>query len=115
MKLANRRNNHFGDIILNISKKSVVNRELTLTDMKVKLAVSADIIGDSDVYLVARIGGWSCRTETISGKEITFTKNLDLKYSDEKQMLIEVMDEDVTKDDLMYSLDLNLEDFKDQG
>ena len=82
VKLANRRNIHFGDIIVNLSNKTVINRELTLTDMKVKLGVSADIIGDSDVYLVAKIGGWSCRSETQSGKDITYAKSLTLKYSD---------------------------------
>jgi len=50
--------------------------------MKVKLGVSADIIGDSDVYLVAKIGGWSCRSETQSGKDIAYAKSLTLKYSD---------------------------------
>lgn len=82
VKLANRRNIHFGDIIVNLSNKTVINRELTLTDMKVKLGVSADIIGDSDVYLVAKIGGWSCRSETLSGKDIAYAKSLTLKYSD---------------------------------
>lgn len=65
MKMANRRGNHWGDIILNISKKNVVNRQISLTDIKVKLGVSGDIVGESDVYLIGRIGGWSCRTETV--------------------------------------------------
>jgi hypothetical protein len=30
--------------------------------VKVKVAVSADFIGDSDMYVVGTIGGWKSRT-----------------------------------------------------
>jgi hypothetical protein len=86
VKLADRKNVHFGDIIIEVSKKSVILREITLDDLKVKLGVSADIIGDSDVYLVATIGGWVTRTETLSGKDLSYSKSLVLKYSDEKKI-----------------------------
>lgn len=61
----NRRNHHFGDINVAISSKKVVKRELTLTDIKVKLGVSGDIIGKSDVYVVGKVGGSSARTNAI--------------------------------------------------
>ncbi len=62
VKLADRRGKHFGDIIVNLNSKNVVSRELVLTDVKVKVAVSGDFIGDSDIYVVGAIGGWTSRT-----------------------------------------------------
>ena len=81
VKLADRRGKHFGDIIVNLNTKSVVSRELVLTDVKVKVAVSGDFVGDSDIYVVGAIGGWTSRTEALSGKEVAFTKNLSFKFS----------------------------------
>lgn len=60
--MLNRRDKHFGDINVNISTKKVTKRELNLTDIKVKYVVSADIVGQSDMYVIARIGGWACQT-----------------------------------------------------
>lgn len=81
VKLTDRRGKHFGDIIVNLNSKSIVSRELVLTDVKVKLAISGDFIGDSDIYVIGAIGGWTSRTEALSGKEVAFMKNLSFKFS----------------------------------
>lgn len=60
------------------------------------------------MYIMGKIGGWSCRTETITSKVAEYKKNLLFKFSDEKKMNIRILDQDVTKDDLMYELDLDL-------
>lgn len=53
---------------------------MKLTNIKVKLEKSADILGGSEPYVIGRIGGWSGRTETGSGQEVCFKKNLQLKF-----------------------------------
>lgn len=67
------------------------------------------------MYVVGEIGGWSDRTETITGKEVTFSKDLKFKYSSEEQLKLIIKDEDITRDDVMYSLILKLDELKNEG
>lgn len=61
------------------------------------------------MYVTGEIGGWSGRTETITGKDVTFSKNLKFKYSSENEVKLTIKDEDITRDDVMYSLVLKLD------
>lgn len=40
---------------------------------------------------------------------------MNFKYSEEKQMVVKVMDEDVTKDDLVHEVKVNLEELNEKG
>jgi hypothetical protein len=35
---------------------------LLISDIKVKVKVSADIAGDSDIFVIGNVGGWTKRT-----------------------------------------------------
>ena len=48
--------------MLEISTKKVKSKTIKITDLKVKLVSSGDILGGSEPYIVGRIGGWSSRT-----------------------------------------------------
>ena len=52
VKLTNKSLTHFGDITVNINSKKTALREIELSNVAIKIAVSADIIGDSDMYVV---------------------------------------------------------------
>lgn len=67
VSINNKEGKHFGDIILTLNVKKVVCKSIQISDMKVKLASSADILGQSEPYIIARVGGWSGRTETGDG------------------------------------------------
>ena len=53
---------HIGDIIVKFTVKKVISKTLSITDIKVKLVESGDILGGSEPYVIGRIGGWSNRT-----------------------------------------------------
>ncbi len=57
-----------GILALDLTAEKVTScKTITLSDIKVKLLKSGDILGSSDPYIVAKIGGWSGRTETGQG------------------------------------------------
>ena len=79
---------HIGDIMLTITTKKVKAKSMKISDLKVKLVSSGDILGASEPYITGRVGGWSSRTETGSGQEVNFKRGLELKFSDEKEILL---------------------------
>lgn len=60
--LKNEEGEHFGDIILTLTVKKVVCKTINITDIKVKLGAGGDMIGKSDPFVNAKIGGWTGRT-----------------------------------------------------
>ena len=57
-----------GLLKIDLTCSKVVSKTISLTSIKLKTENSSDIIGDSDSFVVSRIGGWTARTETKSGK-----------------------------------------------
>lgn len=45
------------------------------------MKISADLLGDSDMYMVGYMAGSSSRTEIVTGQKITFQKNMKFKYT----------------------------------
>lgn len=66
--LKNNDGNSIGSIVLVLTTKKVTSKTINITDIKVKLLESGDILGGSEPYIIGRIGGWSSRTETGSGQ-----------------------------------------------
>lgn len=58
------------------------------------------------------MGGWSGRTETGEENRVSFKKSIELKYTTESEMEIEVWDEDVTNDEMVYTEKVKLADLK---
>lgn len=59
-----------------------------------------------------KIGGASNRTETGDKNKVAFKRGFELKYSDEDFLEVEVWDEDVTNDELMFKDKLKISDLK---
>lgn len=57
---------------------------MNLDSLAVTFIEGADLLGDSEPYIVARVGGWSARTETGDGNKFSFKKGLEIKYFDEE-------------------------------
>ena len=74
--LKNQDGKSIGEIIIVLTTKKVTTKTINITDIKVKLLESGDILGGSEPYVIGRIGGWSSRTETASGQEVAFKKGL---------------------------------------
>lgn len=70
------------------------------------------MIGDSEPYIVLRIGGASNRTETGDKNKCQFKRGIQLKYNDEDALDIEVWDEDMTNDEILYADKLKLSELK---
>lgn len=92
VKINDAENKSIGEIFVNVKSKTVPSRDLTLSNIKVNVKSSADFVGDPEMYVVGQIAGSTRRTETTSGKNVTFEKNLNFKYGDEKEMVIKIMD-----------------------
>ena len=101
--------------MLTITTKKVKSKTLNISDLKVKLISSGDILGGSEPYIISRIGGWSCRTETGSGQEVSFKRALELKFSEEKEMILEVWEEDVNEDDKLFEEKVDISTLKTKG
>ncbi len=59
-----------------------------------------------------KIGGASNRTETGDKNKVAFKRGFELKYSDEDALEIQVWDEDVTNDQLMFKEKVKLSELK---
>ena len=88
--LKNNEGKSIGDVVIVLTTKKVTSKTINITDIKVKLLSSGDILGGSEPYIIGRIGGWSSRTETGSGQEVAFKKGLELKFHDEKEVTLEI-------------------------
>lgn len=62
VKLLNQKGEHVGDIIVNAKVKKTPFRELTITEIKLNVKKSADIVGDPEMYIVAKVAGLTRRT-----------------------------------------------------
>ena len=47
-----------GCIYLTLAYEKVTCRSILLSEIKVKMTKSGDILGSSDPYIIAKIGGW---------------------------------------------------------
>lgn len=75
--------NAVGSIYVTLTSEKVTCRSMTLSEIKVKMNKSGDILGSSDPYIIAKIGGWEGRTETGEGNEFSFKKSIDLRFDKE--------------------------------
>jgi hypothetical protein len=64
VQLKNKDGKSIGSIIVTVVYKKVEPRILTISNIHLKTDSSSDIISKQDPYVVFRVGGWSCRTET---------------------------------------------------
>ena len=51
-----------GSIFVSLTCEKVPARSITLTNIKCKFDEKGDILGSSEPYVVATVGGWSGRT-----------------------------------------------------
>lgn len=72
-----------GSITLNLSVKQVPSKIVILEAIGIELSEGADMIGESEPYIVAKLGGTSNRTETGDKNIYNFKKGIELKYFDE--------------------------------
>lgn len=63
-----------GSITLSLNVKQVPSKIMTLEAIVIELDESADLIGESEPYIVARLGGASGRTETGDKNVYNFKK-----------------------------------------
>lgn len=87
-----------GTITVTFASKTVLSKIVNLSSVYVSFTEGEDLFGDSEPFVVAKIGGWSARTETGDSQRLTFKKGLELKFSTEDTVILEVWDEDVTTD-----------------
>lgn len=72
-----------GTITLGLNIKQVPSKIMTLEAIGIELEESADMIGESEPYIVARLGGASGRTETGDKNIYNFKKAIEIKYFEE--------------------------------
>ena len=65
-----------GSLVLNLTVKQVTAKTLTLENICVSFSESSDLIGESEPYLVAKIGGATARTETGNKNNTNFKRKL---------------------------------------
>ena len=106
--------NSQGHIYVTMTSEKVASRTINLTDIKVKTLKSADILGSSDLYIIAKIGGWAARTETGEGNEFAFKKGLELKFDKEPEVVFEVWDEDIDANDKLFTESYKISDLKEK-
>ncbi len=87
-----------GFITLSLNVKQVPAKIISIDNINIEFTEGTDIIGQSQPYVIMRIGGASNRTETGDKNKVAFKRSFELKYSDEEHIEIEVWDEDVTND-----------------
>ena len=76
IKMKNEKGEDIGDLILNIEKKVVECRVVTLSEIGIQIEGGSDWFGNSEPYVIGKIGGWTGRTETSSGIKIKFKKQI---------------------------------------
>jgi hypothetical protein len=65
-----------GSITLSLNIKQVPSKILSLDAIGIELSEGADMIGESEPYVVARLGGASNRTETGDKNIFNFKKGI---------------------------------------
>jgi hypothetical protein len=101
-----------GSVTLTLGVKQVPAKIVALDGLSVELMEGADIIGESEPYIVARLGGASNRTETGDKNTYTFKRGIELKCGDEDLLELELWEEDVTNDELVYTEKVKLSELK---
>ena len=79
-------------LIMCAKKTKVYYKILELYDIDITVHISTDIIGDSDMYLVGKIGGSVSHTEVITGKHAKFKQKLTMVYTTEEYLRFVLMD-----------------------
>ena len=77
-------NEEVGNVYISLTTKQTPFKSITLSNILVSFTEGADLLGESEPYVIARIGGWAARTEVGDANRYTFKKNLELKYSVEE-------------------------------
>ena len=104
-----------GSVVLVLTVKQYPAKTLLLENINVSFSHDSDLIGESEPYLVARLGGATARTETGNKNNTNFKRKLELKYADEEQLVIEMWDEDLTNDEKNFDETIKLSDLKAKG
>lgn len=87
-----------GAMTVNFTSKVVPSKVLTLSNVFVNFGEGSELISEADPYVVARVGNWCARTETGSSQRLTFKRSLEIKYSHEEDLILEVWDQDIDAD-----------------
>ena len=77
-----------GSVVLVLNVKQYPAKTLVLDNICVSFSHDSDLIGESEPYLVAKVGGATARTETGNKNNTNFKRKLELRYSDEDSMVI---------------------------
>jgi hypothetical protein len=86
-----------------VNVKATPCNTLTLSTISISVSEEGDIIGNNEPYLRASVGCCSGRTETANQAKATFKKPIELKFGAEESICLEIWDEDVASDSLLYS------------
>lgn len=70
-----------GSITLNLTVKQIPAKIINLDNIGVEFIEGGDMIGESQPYIVARIGGASNRTQTGDKNKWVYKRGIELKCS----------------------------------
>ena len=70
----------------------VEKKSITLSSIALDLQTKGDFIGSSEPFIVAKVGGFSGRTETCEKDACKFKKNITLNFHQEEEMVLEIWD-----------------------